>query len=636
LIDGFRVHIIISLFSVCLCSQAQFADSSDYMKNIFPSDTSKNFQHESIDMNYFFDKEKSDIFYDSLLKKANRRNWSKELHSLIIRSASAEKATEEKGENRADKFKQYQKKTIRKIIIRQLDVFGPTILDTTGKPRHWVERTLNSLHIPTNHRVIENNLLIDEGERIDPFIIADNERILRNIPSLQDVRIYLLPIDGNSDYVDVLILTKDVMAFGFSWEIFDVSYGQAALWNSNMLGLGHTMKYTAFYNLNREPKYGYNINYKINNLSNTFTSLELSHTNRRELKSSNVQLSRNFISPAIRFGGGFGYGNVRKLFNLETIDTTFPDIVSDYEYYDAWGGYSYPLFISPASRLRKAFFITGRSQIYNFYDRPEVSENFLHDFYQRTTLLASFGLTWQGYHTTNLVYGFGDTEDLPFGAMIKFTVGEERNEFHRRQYYSTTLAYSKCVSKIGYFSSTFEIGGYYKSKIEQGAVRYNFLYLTPLLGTYRHQFRHFFEANYVQGINRFDDEFTIVENENGLQGINNRLLKGDKRLFLNNEFVYYSPHYLYGFRFVYYAFADAAIINHSKGALFDNPMYLSAGIGLRLRNERLVFNTIQLQFNFFPLSPGLTNSDTEFINFTSYPQYRMPEFANRRPEIIEF
>jgi hypothetical protein len=92
------------------------------------------------------------------------------------------------------------------------------------------------------------------------------------------------------------------------------------------------------------------------------------------------------------------------------------------------------------------------------------------------------------------------------------------------------------------------------------------------------------------------------------------LLKGDKRLFLNNEFVYYSPHYLYGFRFVYYAFADAAIINHSKGALFDNPMYLSAGIGLRLRNERLVFNTIQLQFNFFPLSPGLTNSDTEFIN----------------------
>jgi outer membrane protein assembly factor BamA len=142
------------------------------------------------------------------------------------------------------------------------------------------------LHIPTNHRVIENNLLIDEGERIDPFIIADNERILRNIPSLQDVRIYLLPIDGNSDYVDVLILTKDVMAFGFSWEIFDVSYGQAALWNSNMLGLGHTMKYTAFYNLNREPKYGYNINYKINNLSNTFTSLELSHTNRRELKSS--------------------------------------------------------------------------------------------------------------------------------------------------------------------------------------------------------------------------------------------------------------------------------------------------------------------------------------------------------------
>jgi hypothetical protein len=104
------------------------------MKNIFPSDTSKNFQHESIDMNYFFDKEKSDIFYDSLLKKANRRNWSKELHSLIIRSASAEKATEEKGENRADKFKQYQKKPFAKLLSGNSMFLVPPFLTQQASP----------------------------------------------------------------------------------------------------------------------------------------------------------------------------------------------------------------------------------------------------------------------------------------------------------------------------------------------------------------------------------------------------------------------------------------------------------------------------------------------------------------------
>ena len=612
-----NAHIILA-FSLLLTCAGIFGQQSDSTYNILD------------------DHLRSDNFYDSLQIRANKKNWSRELHRLIVRDYTAPDSTQkDEGNNRADYFIGENEKVIRNIYTKQLEVFGPSITDTARTADHWIEKTGNSIHVQTNRRFIENNLVIAEGERIDPNLLADNERILRKISSIQDVRFYAHPVEG-SDSVDIEIVTKDVMPFGVSWTIFDVVYGEASIWNNNILGLGHSLQYTAYYNLNREPKYGYQLAYRVNNISNSFTSLRLQHTKKIDLAESSVELKRNFFTPTTRFGGAINLGNVDKTFTLQTIDTSIPNINTKYEYYDGWVGYSNPIEAKRNNKLRSAWFMSVRGQIYTYLSRPDSSENYQYEFFNRNTFLGSTGFTWQGYYKTRLVYGFGNTEDLPYGAMIKFTGGYEVNEFGKRQYYASTFTASQYFKKFGYLSGTLELGGFYKDKIEQGLAQVKILHISPLLAKNRHKFRNFISADFTQGVNRFNNEFILIETQEGLRGIEAQLLKGDKRFYINNELVYYSPHYLYGFRFVFFAYADAAMINSNSKTLVDNPLYIGAGLGVRVRNERLVFNTIQLRLSFFPLSPGIMDANKEYFNFTSYPEYRMEEFANRRPEILDF
>jgi hypothetical protein len=614
-------------------SYGQWNDSALFIKNYIDD-------VETAPLNNYTKKttsqEKGNVFYDSLAAKAIKRNWSKELYHLIMVSPISNDIQKQSDYDRILYFTNYINHTIRAIDIVQLDVFGPTIYDTTRKSDRLVNNMGNSIHIATNKKYIKNNLIINVGERIDPYILADNERILRNISSLQDVRIVVVPVENMPSMVDIKIISKDVMPFGLSWEAFDVTYGQTSVWNTNILGLGHSLKYTAYYNLNQEPKYGYSISYKIPNISNSFLNLSLTHTNKINLLESGIKMQRDFITPSIRYGGGFTYLKRDETLSLETIDTTFYDLKSNYEYYDFWGGYSYAAKNRNKTKIRKNYFITARTQIYNFIERPDVQENYLYDFYKRNLYLTSFGLIWQGYYNSRLVYGFGKTEDIPLGAMIKLTGGFENNEYTTRQYYGGLITISKGYRKIGYITNTLEVGGFYNNKIEQGAINYEFLHISPIFGNDKHEFRNFITINYVQGINRFDDEFTIIEDDEGIRGINSNLLKGTKSLFFNTETVYYSPQYIYGFRLVYYAFFDAGIINNDQPILIDNPIYTNIGIGVKIRNERLVFNTIQLQLNYFPTSPGLTNGDKQYVQFTSYTQQKIPEFANRIPDIVDY
>ncbi len=588
----------------------------------------------TLDYDIFQGKERSDNFYDTLSQKAQNKKWSKGLYDLVTSNQQISDNYIEESD-RSEHFAPYKNRIIRNIEIKRLDVFGPSIMDTARTAQSWLDRTGNSLNILTNKKFIENNIFFGEGERLDPYIIADNERILRNLPGIQDVVIYVIPCVNTKNLVDILILTKDVFPYGFAWEAYDVGYGDVNVWNTNMLGLGHRLSYTAHYNFNREPKYGYDISYKMNNIGTSLTSLELKHVNKPDIVTSKIELTRDFVTPIMHFGGGLGLGKIREYFSLETIDTVLPDQVADYNYYDFWFGYSFPVKNYKTPKIRKAYFIATRLEKYHFFERPETDENYLYDFYNRNTYLISTGITWQGYQATNLVYGFGKTEDIPYGAMVKITGGYEKHEYGERFYGGFNLAYSYFSPRFGLLSNDFEIGSFIGDKLEQGTIEHKLLYFTPLMGNNRHHLRNFFSLTYIYGLNRFEDEYIVIEDQDLVRGLDNYSFKGNHRFFASNELVYYSPQYLYGFRFVYFAFADAALTNNKNNTLSKNPLYMSTGIGVRIRNERLVFNTIQLQFLYFPFAPGIAVGDKEFVGLSSYPNYKISEIADRKPNVID-
>lgn len=580
-----------------------------------------------------------DRFFDSLKVKADQNNWSKQLHDLLVidfREKSNIKI--DNGQDRTNYFNEFTGKEIRHIEIQQMDVFGSSVYDTANKPNNWIQQFGNKVHISTLRSAIRGYLFFEKGEKVDPYIMFDNERILRTIPNIQDSRIFIVPVKGEPELVDVLILTKDVWPIGFGLEIFDVIYGNASVWNKNVLGTGHQLGYTAYYNSNSvsDEKYGYKLHYSIPNIGNSLTSINLNHQDIWTNQSSSAYLTRNFITPSLRIGGGIGYENNFTITSLITIDTIYYDTPIKYEFYELWGGYSIPIRTYDDHNIRKSLFISGRGASYKYLTRPSVSEKYLHTYHNRKSILGSMGVLWQGYQSTRLVYGFGDTEDLPFGGMLKFTGGHEFGEFSDRTYFSSIFSWSNFIKNLGYFSGSAEIGSYYNPNQEQGVLNLEMLHISPLLGNNRHSFRHFVNIKYKQGFNRFDDEYISIFDNEGIRGLNYMSLRGNKRFSINSETVYYSPQYIFGFRFVYFAYFDIASINYTSTTLPDNPLIYSVGVGVRVRNERLVFNTIQLRLNFFPFNQDIPDIAKSYFEYSGRGEYRIPDFAERKPEFAEY
>jgi hypothetical protein len=583
---------------------------------------------------FTINKSKSDAFYDSLELKSKNSKFASQLHNLLVRNPYRIHPSN-KDNDPVSYFKPFAGKFIRSIVIEQLDVFGPSVFDTTRKAQNWPEKLGNTLHISTRKAFIKSFLFISEQEKIDPYILADNERVLRTIPNIQDVRIYVVPVDGQPDWVDLKIVTKDVWAVGFAIETFDVDYGNFSIWNNNFLGFGQQIYFKTHYNLNEDPQYGYLAKYTIPNLGNTFTALSFEHEEKWDFDANNIKLDRKFITPTMKFGFGVSYEKKFEVKDYQTLDSTLYEITIDYEYFDTWAGYSFPLK-SNQQELRRSIFVTTRRQSYNYFNPSISSNNYLYDFFTRQLYLTSLGITWQGYYSTRLFLGFGDTEDIPYGGMLKLTGGKEYNDFSSRLYFGATFAYSNYIKNFGFISNKFETGTFYQDNLEQGSIHYEGTYISPIFGTKRHFFRNIVRLDYLQGYNRFSDEFIELKNNEGIRGLIYPELIGNKRMFINNEIVYYSPHYLYGFRFVYFAFIDAGIINYKHNTLIKNPIHSSIGLGLRIRNERLVFNTIQVQFNFFPFESPIPIENKQFLEASGTPKIRMPEFAERAPEIVVF
>ena len=123
-------------------------------------------------------------------------------------------------------------KTIRLIAIMSLG-FERNIYDT-AKIRNTIGVVIaNAFHKNTREKVINNNLFFREGSKINPYLVADNERHLRDQVYIQDARILLVPVAGSTDLVDVIVITKDVFSIGGSVNINGVDRAKVSIIEEN-------------------------------------------------------------------------------------------------------------------------------------------------------------------------------------------------------------------------------------------------------------------------------------------------------------------------------------------------------------------------------------------------------------------
>jgi hypothetical protein len=151
--------------------------------------------------------------------------------------------------------------------------------------------------------------------------------------------------------------------------------------------------------------------------------------------------------------------------------------------------------------------------------------------------------------------------------------------------------------------------------------------------------RHFFNTRYTTGIGRFENEYlNLSSGSSGLItdgiGVYSDALRGTQRWIINYENILFSKLNFIGFRVAFITFANLGLITFPERSLLKGPLYQGYGIGFRLRNENLTFNSFQVRLSYYPNIPGITAPFRQA--FEGVPALRFRDFDLSAPQIIPY
>ncbi len=566
--------------------------------------------------------EATSIFLDSLKVKASKNVITRRLYDYLIltnESTSAKHITQSSELN----FLKYSGKKIRKIEIRRLNVFGSNINNPfSGKPNN-TENILNKTHLNTNEFIIRKNLLFSEGDTISPLLISDNERILRQLPYIDDSRIIIVPVSDED--VDIIVLTKDVYSLGANYEYSSIKKGFFSLYEKNILGLGHEFKLNIPYDKNLPDSPGFGIEYNVDNIAKSFINLNLYFSNGLGEKTYGFGLERKLISSTTKYAGGI---SVRQMFTNLALDSIVP---FNYNLQNYWLMRSWLLSKKSVTRL----IIGARYTFNNVFEGPDLPFDSYHDYQKYRMFLGSAAISVQKFYRTNLIYEYGRTEDIPHGGLLNITFGKEMNEFKNRFYGGVSISAGQSIRNFGYsyFSAGFSTF-FHNDSTEQGILllRSSFFSNLMYLGNYR--IRNFVKVDYTRGFARFSNEYLGYNKENSFSTFRNDSINGEQRLSLSLESVFFSPAKYYGFRFAFFAFTDIGLIFGTNETIKEGIFLSSIGLGIRIRNNNLAFNTLQIRFCYYPNLPQY--SRTHYISVSGEQLLEPNNFDPGPPAIIPY
>ena len=572
------------------------------------------------------------LFYSNLQQRAWKSKFLTELHRLVLISYDTSHQVKIPQESHI-RFLKFKGKRIRSINFISLDVFGQSVNDSTQKYSNWFENAANKIHIYTKSSVLRKLLLQKEGDIINPFLLAENEHIIRDLPYISDVKFILLPDSQDNDFVDIVILTQDVYSLGIIVQPLNINSTKLGIYNINLWGLGHRQSNMFMIDPMKKEQLRYvEGHYRIENIDGLFMSGELHYTNYSDNKSIGVDLTRKFITSDTRLAGGLSYSH-----NKETLrDNDFILMNSRYDQLNTWLGYAFPFHSKKKDTTYKNRLVTTISmdKIQYGYRNIVTQTDYLRAKNQ-TILISGLSYTSNAYYRDNLLFGYGSSEDIPYGKLFGIQGGYSFEELYNRYYVDAYYSAGNRINDLGYINYSIETGGYIHSGVFEDGIFKSKLSLASQLYTHgAHHFRHYINLTYVRGIILSGTERIIINDKYGIRGLKSETLSGTQKLSMNFESVMFSPVYILGFRFSTFGFIDVGFIGSESKSILDQQMYSGLGIGIRIKNENLVFNTFQLRFAFYPLEPERSNRFS--VDVSDVPSASFSDFTVKQPHVISF
>jgi hypothetical protein len=502
-----------------------------------------------------------------------------------------------------DAFLPYEGKIIRKIIINKIG-FEKSIYDTTRKVRSAIVGFANSLHVDSREGVIRDNLFFRENKPLNPYLLADNERHLRDLDFILDSKIKVIPVKGSKTMVDVEVTTRDVFSIGFKFDPIAINAFQFDLFDANVSGQGQRVQLNTLYDAERSPQLGFEALYRKSSIGGTLINPSIGYTqinSGRSFGNENehafyVRLDRPLVSPYSRMAGGI---EVSKNYSYNNFDKTKEDFrVYSYHLEDVWTGYN--MGISNKVNKRKRHFVALRYFNQTFNDKPtQISEQLNPTYNNQQFLLGSLTLYEQNFYETQYVFGFGRTEDIPYGKRVTLTSGWASEAGIDRMYAGIT-ATREIVNRAGNFlSATASAGSFFSTgKSEDAFLNVSAVYYSRLWIKHSLKIRQRIEGGYAKAFNNKIRPLLTLNTQ--LNDFTADSLFGYQRLYLSTETTVFTKGQLAGFRLAAFGSIESAVIQpEANGKLFQKFVFSLNG-GVRIRNENLIFGTIELRGFYFP------------------------------------
>lgn len=564
----------------------------------------------------------------STLKSKGENNFiTRNLFSLIIRDNQQFKG--QMAVNSSLYFAPFANKIIGRIRFLQLDVFGTSLQDTLQQPKGWVERTSNMVHMKTSEKKLRMQLLFNSGEKVNPKLMAENEKIIRDLPYIQDVSILLSPSGKENDVVDVLVIIREKFEYGISGSLSPNS-SDLEIVDQNMFGIGHQLSASMEFNQLEKQNIGGSINYEISDLGGKFIKTGFGYTNTYREEAWHAYLEKQFIASKVDWAGGISLDRAFSDYYLTPYSYTRLDTAASYLNSDLWYGrqFANPNLYSPIGNI----ILAGRYQHKDYYnDLTEHSDNSF--FRDRDFFLGSVGISKRYLFKNNRVYGYGITEDIPYGRYAEVASGIDKEGNKTRPYFHFKYSKANILKGGAYFKWEVGVGGFVNhSQLEQGAILLSTNYFTNFIYINRHPVRFFINMELLSGINRFQEEYLVINRKFGIRDYFSLETKGTNRLKINIESVRFLGWSYLGFRFADYLFADAAFLSNHLHTILNDKFFGGIGFGIRVHNESLIFNVLEIRLSWIPIAPK--NINPFIFNAFGQPKAKFDDFLGGKPQEI--
>lgn len=513
------------------------------------------------------------------------------LDRLLHRFFGNRKPSGEELEGRAvsavDRFAADAGDHIEVVLVHPVTRFESRFGDDASRGKRLLGELARPLQSYTNDRVIRDYLLFERGQELDPYLLADSERLLRRLPYISDAKLTVVPLNASGDTVAVVVQTVDRWPIGFDVDVKSADEFRGDLYSVNLRGTGVGWSNRILYRDDGEPRTGYRgLLYK-ENLTGRFWNLEAEFADSPDEKRLRGSVERTLAHPGINVLGGASWNRYQGRRDNEPN----AEVVTG----DAWVGRVHRMYDrrTVGRRPRSVLVPALRVEDVDYLSQSTVPADSNLVLYDNRLYLAALSYHRLKYYQTSFLLGLGETENVPRGVVVKLTGGYQDSDANRRMclFLDTGLVSVRQRGDLVYVSADW--GGFFRNqRIEEGLLRLDGRYYTSLVGGGAYRTRFNVRVEYTLGIRRAPGQRLMLRRDLGQRLLPEEEVVGNQRLVTSVEANLFTPWSLAGFRVSWLSFTDLGLIGpENADSLWQERVYYGAGVGVNLRNPDLALPT---------------------------------------------